>query len=426
MNVTFAHAGGKPLVIVHLRENSFGHQVVEILMGLHLAFKSGGAVTFRPPRALASTVLLLLRCVEVPIRPYDAASRLALMRSRLGAIVSAASWPGRLRDAFMRAVLKRLGGTAEDSGWITAIRRAAKRRIAPLAKAPSRYLDVDFRERHARHQLTVQLTPDVVRQAERDAAALGVGPETRVVTVHIRESGFKAATHVADTAFEQIRNAPIDSYCHAFDELVAQGYRVVRIGDPSMRPFRREGVLDLATSPERTDALEFFLVARSECFIATDAGPFCLPLLTKTPCLGTNITDLVGAYPFRAFDRGLVKRVFDRNLGRTLTLREMLTEEYFLHRKDLSRFSVIDNSPEDLTLAVREMLTVLRTGPTSRSPAQDEYHRLAEALQNSPAAAKRRVRKGEPAVQFLGDGAICHGFAARYLDTAEAPQHEFD
>ena len=45
--------------------------------------------------------------------------------------------------------------------------------------------------------------------------------------------------------------------------LRARGYTVVRLGDPSMTPLSHPGVIDLATSPARTNLLEVYCLLRS-------------------------------------------------------------------------------------------------------------------------------------------------------------------
>ena len=53
----------------------------------------------------------------------------------------------------------------------------------------------------------------------------------------------------------------------AVDDLVQRGYTVIRLGDPSMTPLRHPGVVDLATSPTRTNLLEVYCLLRSDFII---------------------------------------------------------------------------------------------------------------------------------------------------------------
>ena len=115
-----------------------------------------------------------------------------------------------------------------------------------------------------------------------------------------------------------------------------------------------------------------------------------------------------------ALARYILKRVYDVTRGRELTLREMITFEYFETRKDLERYLVIDNTSEDIWDAMANMLETLEGSPEP-APEQLELRDLIAALNSSPELALRRVRKGDPAVQLLGDGLPGRAFAARYL-----------
>tara|TARA_B100001123_G_scaffold423026_1_gene532731 strand:+ start:151 stop:1326 length:1176 start_codon:yes stop_codon:yes gene_type:complete len=368
------------------RDDSLGHQAVEIAMGLHLARHLGTPVCFRHPDIVANRALFELECDEVLV-----------LRGWRAAI---ATWLGVRADADAQAKL----ATAR------AVAVKEKRKFKP---GPPNFHGLDFRERYARHQLTVRLCRQVDRRAERTAQALGIARDARIVTLHVRESGFKNAAG-GESPADALRNAQIETYFPAIDFLVSRGYLVARIGDPMMTPVQRPGVVDVATSPERSDELELWLMMRASLQIACDSGPYCVSYLTNTPCLAVNVTNIVGGYPIRVRDRYILKHVYDGNRGRQLTLREMLTNDYFETRKDLDRYRVIDNTAEEITEAVQEMLEILE-GRMEPVPSQLELRALIEGLQSAPDVAARRVRKGEPAAQLLGDGFPGRAFTVQHL-----------
>ena len=355
-------------------------------MGLHLARHLGTPVCFRHPDRVANQALFEVECDEVLV-----------LRGWRAAI---ATWLGVRADADAQAKLAAARATAVKE----------KRKFKP---GPPNFHGLDFRERYARHQLTVRLCRQVDRRAERTAQALGIARDARIVTLHVRESGFKNAAG-GESPADALRNAQIETYFPAIDFLVSRGYLVARIGDPMMTPVQRTGVVDVATSPERSDELELWLMMRASLQIACDSGPYCVSYLTNTPCLAVNVTNIVGGYPIRTRDRYILKHVYDDNRGRQLTLREMLTNDYFETRKNLDRYRVIDNTAEEITEAVQEMLEILE-GTMVPSPPQLELRALIERLQSAPDVAARRVRKGEPAAQLLGDGFPGRAFAVHHL-----------
>lgn len=315
-------------------------------------------------------------------------------------------------------MLDGLGRLEARATWARGWRKRYKAGLsAPAPNAPVDYFGLDFRVCYARHPLTVRLAPQVEATAREAARRVGIDTDARLVAVHVRESGFKRGQG-GESPADAMRNARIDTYVPALLHLVAHGFTVVRIGDPLMTPLRQPGMIDLATSPGRTDALELWVLMRSALFIAGDSGPFAAALLSPAPCLAVNVTNVLGGYPVRRSDRYILKRVFDAVRGRDLTLSEILEPEYFAGRKNLERYRVVDNTESDIVEAVKEMLDVL-DGKDERSAPQEQFHAWAEASYNSPAVAARRTRKGEPAVQLLGDGRIGRAFAEGMLAAAE-------
>ena len=414
MKYTLVGRRAHPTLVVRPREGTYGHQVLEVLMALHMAVARGGRVVYVKPRHVANHALFELQCREVPI---VRGTRSVLLRLRAKGVAAVGhvrfGWRVRFRGAYVNLLTR---GVERFPG-LRPVRKRAKARLGTLqARAghgPPDFFGLDFRECYARRALHIALLPHAEAGAAQAAAAIGIEPDARIVVLHVRESGFKQAAG-GDRDADAIRNARIETYFDAIDLLVSRGFTVVRVGDRYMTPVQRIGVVDLATSPARTDELELWLMFRSRMFIACDSGPYAATYMTATPCLAVNVTNVIGGYPVRKRDRYILKRVHDARLGRELTLREMLTLEYFEQRKDLLRYRFIDNTPEEIRAAVEEMLGVF-DGDTRLSDEQQAFFQLADRLYGSEDVAARRVRKGEPARQLLGDGAIARFFAARHL-----------
>jgi putative glycosyltransferase (TIGR04372 family) len=402
-----------PVLVVRPRERSFGHQAYELLMGLHMARAVGGALALWRPRHEANQALFGLEAADVPT--LGGFPRLvAIGQARLMASGQALmAWFSARQAAWQHLVLSTLERLQPRLPAARAWRKRYKGSLtAPTAAARQDYFGLDFRLCYARQPLVMRLPAAVDDQARGKARELGLEP-ARLVAVHARESGFKAGAG-GESAADAMRNARIESYLPAIDRLIAGGFTVVRIGDSSMSPLVHAGVVDLATSAARTDALELWVLLHAALFVAGDSGPFAAAQLSPAPCLAVNVTNVLGGYPVRRSDRYILKRVFDRERDRELTLREMLDEEYFLGRKDLSRYRVIDNTADEIAAAVDEMLDVLE-GRQEPSSSQALFHEWADAAYNSPVVAMKRTRKGEPARQLLGDGLLGRVFADQML-----------
>ncbi len=409
--------GERPVVVVRPRRGSLGHQVLEFLMGIHLAQALGGAVTFVLDEAPANPAVFSLECQDAEILRGAEAQRALAAEGKLRRQRSWRQWSAARRAAGERTLLDWLGVLAgrypAAKGWRKQFKGYMGRHAAEIDSAVPDFRGLDFRACYAREPLQFRLPADLQDRADRAAARLGIGRDAPLVTLHVRESGFKQGQ---EAPVDAIRNARIDDYRALCERLTGNGYVVARIGDPSMSPFSQPGVVDVATSPARTGELEFALLMRSALFVACDSGPYVTSYLTGVPCLAVNVTNILGGYPIHSGDRYLVKHAVDRQTGRRLSLREMLSPDYFAHRKDLERYAFEDNTPSELVEGVDELLAVVAGSRTGTTPAQETFHDLATAMYDSPLVAAGRIRKGEPAHQLLGHGRIGATFAARFLD----------
>ena len=206
-------------------------------------------------------------------------------------------------------------------------------------------------------------------------------------------------------------NSRIENYYPALDWLVAQGYRVVRVGDPTMTPVDRPGIVDLATSPNRSHVLELWCTSRCRFMITGDSGPFALHMLFNVPFLGVNsVLNPIETYPLRRRDKAVRKMVFDRDEGRMLSLTEMITLEFLQTRLNLKRYEYRDNTEEEILLAVQEMHFDLNECPPP-SDAQVTYKRV---LQKTFIQVYGASSDGAEDAD-LGDGYIARFFADRHV-----------
>jgi putative glycosyltransferase (TIGR04372 family) len=252
------------------------------------------------------------------------------------------------------------------------------------------------------------------RTAERDAAALaarlGITADARIVTVHVRESGYRAAAQLRQRAWDTLRNARIETYAAAFDALVERGYTVVRLGDPTMTPVSRPGVIDLATAAERSEWLDVWCVQRSEFMIGCDSGPSWLAVLLNVPVLTVNSMHFRDVERLR--DRVICKLARERSTGRVLRITEMLMPEYLRNGLDTERYEHLDNTPDDIRDAVLDMIEALRTDEKWSMPQRMFKRRLVEVAAELP-----HDWSGLQGIAVLGRprGTLSRPFARKYL-----------
>jgi putative glycosyltransferase (TIGR04372 family) len=263
-----------------------------------------------------------------------------------------------------------------------------------------------------REPLRLELRPSAQRRVNQLLQRAGLDSSRPIVTLHVRESGFRQRDAARQQEIDRIRDARIDTYRQAVDWVVARGYQVVRIGDPTMTPCDWPGTIDLATAPWRSGEFELWTMLHSRFFIASDSGPYFLGHLARVPVLAVNVIQ-VGYYTVRRQDRYICKRVYDRVLARHLTIAEMLTERFIRNPLDLNRYEWIDNSPEDIREAVQDFVALLDGAGGPLTPVQQHHDDLLAEVADQwrPEWRTRRslaFRRG-------GQGTISAGFASRYL-----------
>ena len=415
---TTVRLGPRRVRVTRPNERQYGHLGLEIVMSLARARQEGADVYFVRPCTSLGSGLFELESPEVRVlRPTPVVRELfrtciswRRLRDRI------ADWREEVREQVEREFVREATRYVANPGMPQEVReslRSARRRLrASLEQAArDRRLGSPYYERRLlREPVAVRLHPAASEEAARQARAHGIAPDARLVCIHAREAGYKRGNELQDTKPEvgrddQTRNARIESYLQAVDYLVQRGYTVIRLGDPSMTPVHHPGVVDLATSPARTNLLEVYCLLRSDLIVAGESAYVNLICLTNTPILLVNVTEPISAYPVRAPGLFLPKTVVDKRTGRRLTNLDLLSLDYHHRLRDTRRYLYVDNSPEEIREAIREMIEWL-DGTRTECQAQRSYH---EAIMSASARLRRcssYVRKWGLHEGFLGDGRI--------------------
>lgn len=410
-NWELATLGKFKILIMKPNNHSYGLFCLDLLVTLQVARHLGAWVYLVRPRPLLNRAVFHVRLAGARVMRGPAWLDLVLAVRLVKRSVASYG-----KSLWVREVVKRLCGVNAST---------PTNRANPAAECEA--LD---EVTYLRRRLLAQPAPTTMaarhaREAASLARRLGILPTTKLVTLHLREDGFKLAMrqhpllkHLPENRFSRMewRNQRIDSYLRAIDFLMEQGFVIVRIGDATMVPIHREGIIDLATSPMRSDLLELYCMMRSEFFIGSDSGTRIVTFLTNTPSLAVNVCNPISIYPIRQRDRYILKRVVEKDTGRVLSLSEMLGEEYLKNFGDCFRYDYLENTAEEILLAVKEMLAGL-SGSEEESHAQRSYRELATTAATSLARSKLFYRKHGADNGFLGHGKIVQSFVERYLYT---------
>ncbi|MEQ1896016.1 MAG: TIGR04372 family glycosyltransferase [Vicinamibacterales bacterium] len=394
----------------------YGHLALELQMSLVLARMRRARLVVYHDHPWVNEGLLEIESPDVPIFRPGLLGRAAC---------ATAWWPQELlspRSVFWHRALQRWRTALEDemAGYASsprvpdALRGTLKRIKSRIPTLPDLDMHAYYRRRLLREEVPIRLRPAARARAEQEARTIGIAPDAPMVTVHAREAGFKlgheshdkwrpaAGEDSAGFRDDSTRNIDIAGYFDAIDALVARGFTVVRLGDPSMRPVARRGLVDLATSPRRTPLLEVHCLMRSTFLVSGESGPLGVAYLTNTPTLNVNATDPISSYPIRANGLYLLKRVVDRRTGQAVTPAEMLTPAFLIHVRDTTRYEYLDNTPDEIVKGVDEMLELIARGVT---PSDGQRRFKALAIEASTCRLPY-VQKWGADEGFMGDGWI--------------------
>jgi putative glycosyltransferase (TIGR04372 family) len=224
--------------------------------------------------------------------------------------------------------------------------------------------------------------------------ALGVPRDAWFATFHVREPGF------AGDAGPGPRNASIENYIPAMQDIVARGGYVVRIGNPGLRPLPKlSGVIDLAHNDQRSDQLDLYALAACRLFVGMASGPAQVPHLFGVPTVYTNWIPIPD-YPFHGNALLIPKIHRDRLTRRKLPYRLFVGLHTDYQNKD-EGILFEENGAQDIRDVVIEMLDRLDgCAPAASAEDEERQQRFRELAGIAVAAGRPRLGR-----KFLADNA---------------------
>ncbi len=220
------------------------------------------------------------------------------------------------------------------------------------------------------------------RQKERGwkiLESLGVSRDTWFVITHVRY----AVTHFTDQV--ATRNADITTYFDAYREIVERGGVVLRLGNSAMPKLpQMSGVIDLAHGEQHPGWFDLFLASECRFMLGSSSGPCSLSALFGRPLVISNVA--AHCFPVSLNDIFLPKLYREKASRRLLSFSESHVSQfrYLFNSAVLAEYGVelVDNEPDDLRNATREMLA--RLDGTVVYTEDDKYlQHCADALASS-------------------------------------------
>ena len=202
-----------------------------------------------------------------------------------------------------------------------------------------------------------------IEQGRKALFKLGIPEGSWFVCVHCREGGYSTS----DEAWHSFRSSRIKYYSLAMDYIISQGGFCIRMGDPTMEPLpKKDGWIDYAHSPERSDWLDLYLSASCRFFLGSCSGAFNMATIFGIPVACANMAPLSSCFPNGEKDIGIPQLYRRIESGQLLSFAEILNSplgdfRYTVQFKEAGIELVKNSSEEIRDLAIEQFQKISGT-----------------------------------------------------------------
>ena len=195
------------------------------------------------------------------------------------------------------------------------------------------------------------------RQALRD---MGVADGGEHIVFHARDASYLESALKMDSTPYNYRDADIDRFVPAMNELGRRGYSALRMGSIVEKPLTETGpkIIDYATN-HRSAFLDIYLFAKCRFFLGSHTGLFQICSAFRRPSALVNVVPVNEANTWQPGDMFITKKMWLLDEGRYMSFAEIFesgvagfntTGQYAA-----ARIQPVENTAEDITALALEM-----------------------------------------------------------------------
>jgi len=234
--------------------------------------------------------------------------------------------------------------------------------------------------------------------------AMGVAVGSPFVCFHARDGAWFpnaiASTGLASGELprDDRRNAAIQNYLPAIENLVSLGYHAVRMGKWVAEPLIIDNprIIDYSTKFQ-ADFMDLYLSAKCDFFIGQNSGMTGLPLVFRTPIAFVNV------FPLRYINYCanepnifIPKNIYSDEKGRLLTFREQFelgvarlnVNDVGIAKEAIETLGlrILENTPSEITEVASEMHQRLRSEFVESSETRELRGEFLDVIRSYPEA----------------------------------------
>ncbi len=169
-----------------------------------------------------------------------------------------------------------------------------------------------------------------------------------------------------DIRFHSYRNANIDNFLFAAEELTKKGYALIRVGSKVSKKIKTSSkyIIDYSNSKYQSEFMDIYLQSICEFFISSGTGINEVARIFNKPILYVSFTPYAYTPTNHKNLICIYKKYRDTKTNRLLSLNEMFRRNLAqAYHKDIfikNNIELIDNTPEEIKDAALEMLNAIK------------------------------------------------------------------
>ena len=216
-----------------------------------------------------------------------------------------------------------------------------------------------------RHTSIIEFTAEEEQIGVDFLFKMGLKKGNKFICLNVRDEAYLNSIYKSNVIYHNYRNSDINNYIEGIKYLNEQGYFVIRMGSKvgNMVNYNHEKFIDYAYNGFRTEFMDIYLGAKCYFCITTGSGFDAIPYIFRRPILYTNYLPVGGFMTFQKNTIIVPKNHFSNDLGRFLTLNEIINKNLMLLLKsidyELANIQLVENTPIDLKNAAIDMLNFL-------------------------------------------------------------------
>jgi putative glycosyltransferase (TIGR04372 family) len=230
-------------------------------------------------------------------------------------------------------------------------------------------------------------TPDEEALGLRSLENMGISAKDKFVCVIFRDHAyFDNLLGPGKDLRDGYRNASIQRFMRAAEELIQRGYFVLRMGKVVNDPFvsSSKNIIDYANSSYKSDFMDIYLGAKCTFAVSTGTGWDGVPQIFRRPICFVNFSPLGYFQTSHVQDLFIPKHHFSNDLQRELSLHEIFDcgAANFLHSSSYADINItlLENTSKELCDIVVEMDERIQNKSHEISVAGDELQNKFKTL----------------------------------------------